>query len=592
MRLSREGSLQLPLLNAPRPRLNSQRPTANGVNQPRPARSSKGGRYSVRIAQPGCRTLRASLRADGRVWRGSLRTAPAPRAARRTILGMSGPTDKDSSGARPEHRLIAERRRKLEALRAAGWAFPNRYRPNARAAALRADCAELDAEALSELGRKVRVAGRLMSQRRMGRLSFAEIQDSTGRLQLMLSRAVMGEEAYSDAAALDLGDIVWASGALMRTRAGELSVEVSEVALLTKALRPLPEKFHGLTDREQRYRRRYVDLIVNRESREVFERRARITSALREFLGRRGFMEVETPIMQPIPGGAAARPFATHHHALDRGLYLRVALELHLKRLVVGGMERVFEINRCFRNEGLSTQHNPEFTMLEAYQAYADYNDFMRLTEEMIRAAAEAVLPGGAKVAYQGKTYDLAGEWPRLSMEQAVAERNPGMDAARLRDPGHLLEWRERLGFENEPPANAGWGKLLAELFDRTVEDKLAGPVFITGHPAEISPLSRASDGDPEVTDRYELYIAGRELVNGFSELNDAEDQARRFREQAALREEGDDEAMRYDEDFVAALEYGLPPTAGLGLGVDRLVMFLTDQPAIRDVLLFPQLRG
>ena len=504
---------------------------------------------------------------------------------------MPAPSDKDSSGRPPEHRLIAERRRKLTALRETGWAFPNRYRPDSRAAPLHADCAELDAEALSELGREVRVAGRLMSQRRMGRLSFAEIQDGTGRLQLMLGRAAMGEEAYSDTAALDLGDIVWARGVLMRTRTGELSVEVSEAVLLTKALRPLPEKFHGLTDREQRYRRRYVDLIVNRDSREVFERRARVTSALREFLGSRDFMEVETPVMQPIPGGAAARPFATHHHALDRDLYLRVALELHLKRLVVGGMERVFEINRCFRNEGLSTQHNPEFTMLEAYQAYADYNDFMQLTQEMVRAAAEAVL-GGAQVTYQGETYDLAGDWPRLSMEEAVARHNPEMDATRLRDPRYLLEWRERLGFQIEPPANAGWGKLLAELFDRTVEDKLSGPVFITGHPAEVSPLSRASDGDPEVTDRYELYIAGRELVNGFSELNDAEDQARRFREQVALREGGDDEAMRYDEDFVTALEYGLPPTAGLGLGVDRLVMFLTDQPAIRDVLLFPQLRS
>ena len=504
---------------------------------------------------------------------------------------MPAPPDNDPSGTSPEHRLIAERRRKLKALRETGWAFPNRYRPDAGSAELHAEYAQSDAEALSELGREVRVAGRLMSQRRMGRLSFAEVQDGGGRLQLMLSRAAMGEEAYAETAALDLGDIVWARGVLMRTRTGELTVEVSEFALLTKSLRPLPEKFHGLSDRELRYRRRYVDLIVNRESREVFERRARITSALREFLGRQGFVEVETPVMQPIPGGAAARPFATHHHALDRELYLRVALELHLKRLVVGGMERVFEINRCFRNEGLSTQHNPEFTMLEAYQAYADYDDFMQMTEEMIRAAAESVL-GDVQVSYQGETYDLAGAWPRLSMEEAVAEHNPEMDPARLRDPGYLLEWRERLGFQTEPPAAAGWGRLLAELFDRTVEDKLSGPVFVTGHPAEISPLSRASDDDPEVTDRYELYIAGRELVNGFSELNDAEDQVRRFREQVALREGGDDEAMRYDEDFVTALEYGLPPTAGLGLGVDRLVMFLTDQPAIRDVLLFPQLRN
>ena len=500
--------------------------------------------------------------------------------------------DDRSSEAAPEHRLIADRRRKLGALRETGWSFPNHYRPDAAAAELHGEYAEMDASALKELGREVQVAGRLVSQRRMGRLSFASVQDSSGRIQLMLSRDTVGEDAYAQAGGLDLGDIVWARGVVMRTRTGELSVEVGEIALLTKSLRPLPEKFHGLTDREQRYRRRYVDLIVNRGSREVFERRARVTAALREFLTGRGFMEVETPVMQSIPGGAAARPFATHHHALDRELYLRVALELHLKRLVVGGMERVFEMNRCFRNEGLSTQHNPEFTMLEVYQAYADYNDFMRMTQEMISAATQAVL-GATRVTYQGEEYELGGDWPRLSMEQAVLEHNPGMEAERLRDAGYLCEWFKRgVGMEKDPPADAGWGKLLAELFDRTVEDKLSGPVFITGHPAEVSPLSRANDDDPEITDRYELYIAGRELVNGFSELNDAEDQARRFREQARLREGGDDEAMLYDEDFVTALEYGLPPTAGLGLGVDRLVMFLTDQPAIRDVLLFPQLRS
>ena len=525
-----------------------------------------------------------------RAWTPSGSVSPG-KGARRTIRFMPAPPKHRSSETVPDHRLIAERRRKLRALRKSGWSFPNHYRPDARAAELQGDYADTDAATLKELGHEVKVAGRLVSQRRMGRLSFASIQDSSGRIQLMLSRDTMGEAAYAQIAGMDLGDIVWARGVVMRTRTGELSVEVGEVALLTKSLRPLPEKFHGLTDREQRYRRRYVDLIVNRDSREVFKRRARVIAALRDFLAGRGFMEVETPMMQSIPGGAAARPFATHHHALNRELYLRVALELHLKRLVVGGMERVFELNRCFRNEGLSTQHNPEFTMLEAYQAYADYDDFMQLTEEMIRAAAEAVL-GGARVTYQGKAYELGGEWPRLSMEQAVVRHNPGIHADRLRDPGYLLEWRSRPGFEAEPPAGAGWGKLLGELFDRTVEDKLDGPVFITGHPAEISPLSRASDSDPEIADRYELYIAGRELVNGFSELNDAEDQARRFREQVRLRESGDDEAMRYDEDFITALEYGLPPTAGLGLGVDRLVMFLTDQPAIRDVLLFPQLRS
>ena len=504
---------------------------------------------------------------------------------------MPAPPNDRSSEPAPEHRLIAERRRKLKALRETGWSFPNHYRPDAESAQLHAEYAETDAESLKELKREVQVAGRLVSQRRMGRLSFASIQDAGGRIQLMLSRDTLGEAAYAQTATMDLGDIVWARGFVVRTRTGELSVEASEIALLTKSLRPLPEKFHGLTDREQRYRRRYVDLIVNRESREVFERRARVIAALRQFLAGRGFMEVETPVMQSIPGGAAARPFATHHHALDRELYLRVALELHLKRLVVGGMERVFEMNRCFRNEGLSTQHNPEFTMLEAYQAYADYNDFMQLTQEMIRAAAEAV-HGATRVRYQGAEYELDGAWPRLSMEQAVLEQHPGLDSERLRDASYLRDWLRQSGIEDDPPGNAGWGKLLAEIFDRTVEDHLSGPVFITGHPAEVSPLSRANDEDPEITDRYELYIAGRELVNGFSELNDAEDQARRFREQVALRESGDDEAMLYDEDFVTALEYGLPPTAGLGLGVDRLVMFLTDQPAIRDVLLFPQLRS
>ena len=504
---------------------------------------------------------------------------------------MRAPPENPDSGAPSEHRLIAERRRKLEALRRTGWAFPNHHRPDARSTQLHAECADLDAEALNELGREVQVAGRLVSLRRMGRLSFASIQDGSGRIQLMLSRAAMGEEPFAQTGGIDLGDILWARGKLIRTRTGELTVQATELALLTKALRPLPEKFHGLTDREQRYRQRYVDLIVNRDSREVFERRAHTTAALREFLAGRGFLEVETPVMQPIPGGAAARPFATRHHALDRDLYLRVALELYLKRLVVGGMERVFEINRCFRNEGLSTQHNPEFTMLEAYQAYADYNDFMQLTQEMIRAAAQAVL-GATRVEYAGEAYELGGEWPRISMEQAVMDHNPKMDAAQLRDAGYLSDCRRRLGFDTDPPAKAGWGKLLAEIFDRTVEDKLAGPVFITGHPAEVSPLSRASDNDPEITDRFELYIAGRELVNGFSELNDAEDQARRFRQQVQLRESGDDQAMLYDEDFITALEYGLPPTAGLGLGVDRLVMFLTDQPAIRDVLLFPQLRS
>ena len=508
--------------------------------------------------------------------------------SRRTIRKMPESSKNESPPATDEHHLISTRQAKLIGIENA---YPNHYRPDSLAAQLQEEFSDSDATALEKQSHEVQVAGRLMSLRRMGRLSFAEFQDGSGRLQLVLREATLGKKKYWLACGMDVGDILWAQGVLMRTRTGELSVSVRNLQLLTKGLRPLPEKFHGLTDREQRYRRRYVDLIVNRDSREVFERRACITSALREFLNGQGYLEVETPIMQPIPGGAAARPFATHHHALDRELYLRVALELYLKRLLVGGMERVFELNRCFRNEGLSTQHNPEFTMLEAYQAYADYKDFMQMTQDMIRAAAEAVL-GGTSVTYQGEEFELGGEWPRLSMEQAVLEHNPGMDSARLRDPNYLSHWRSRLGIKGPPPTVANWGQLLAEIFDRTVEAELSGPVFITGHPVSVSPLSRANDADREVADRFELYIGGRELVNGFSELNNPKEQASRFREQVLQRHRGDEEAMLYDEDFITALEYGMPPAAGLGLGVDRLVMFLTDQPAIRDVLLFPQLRS
>jgi lysyl-tRNA synthetase class 2 len=494
---------------------------------------------------------------------------------------------KDETPPADENALIAERRAKLARLREAGVAFPNDFRRDALAADLHATYAERSDEWLAAHPVRVRVAGRMMAKRVMGKASFAKLQDGSGQLQVYLQAAALGE-AYEAFKGWDVGDIVAAEGPLMRTRAGELSVRAESARLLVKSLRPLPDKWHGLADTETRYRRRYVDLIVNQAARETFRARTRVVRFLRDFLDAQGFLEVETPMMQPIPGGAVARPFVTHHNALGQDMYLRIAPELYLKRLVVGGFERVYEINRNFRNEGLSTQHNPEFTMLEVYQAYADCADFMGLVERMFQGLADAVA-GSRVVSYQGRRIDFSAPFAKRSVEEAVAAANPSLDPARLRDAAYLHAACAELGLE--PGQGDGAGALLMLVFEKTAEHGLAQPTFIHSYPTEVSPLSRRRDSDPFVTDRFELFIDGRELANGFSELNDAEEQAERFREQVRRRSGGDEEAMYYDADYVRALEYGMPPAAGLGVGVDRLVMLLTDSPSIRDVLLFPQLR-
>jgi lysyl-tRNA synthetase class 2 len=484
-----------------------------------------------------------------------------------------------------ENDQLVQRRSKLANWRAGGRAYPNDFRPDARAGELHARHGSAD---LSAQEIPVRVAGRVMSRRIMGKASFAHLQDQTGRIQLFVTREALGEAYETLFKDLDLGDIVGASGRLFHTKTGELSVRVDALELLAKGLRPLPEKYHGLSDLETRYRQRYVDLIVNEESRRTFRIRAETIAFIRRFLSERGYLEVETPMMQPIPGGALARPFVTHHNALDMDLYLRIAPELYLKRLVVGGFERVFEINRNFRNEGISTQHNPEFTMLEFYQAYADYRDLMDLTETMLRELSRAVL-GSARVSYQGTELDLDAAFTRLTVKEAILRFNPQLGEADVADIERLTAYAERLGIEVHP--GYGLGKLQTEVFEKTVEQKLVAPTFITEYPTEVSPLARRNDKNPEVTDRFELIVCGREIANGFSELNDPEDQAERFRRQAAEKARGDEEAMHYDADYIRALEYGLPPTAGEGIGIDRLVMLLTDSPSIRDVLLFPHLR-
>jgi len=488
-----------------------------------------------------------------------------------------------------DNEQIAQRRAKLDTLRRQGQAFPNDFRRDALAGHLQKDYSALDAEALESKHIEVKVAGRLLSRRIMGKASFAHLQDQTGRIQLFFQRDALPEGFYNEQfKKWDTGDIIGVVGTLFKTKTGELSVRVHEAVLLTKSLRPLPEKFHGLTDQEMRYRQRYVDLIVNDESRAVFSMRAGVIQFIRQFFTERGFIEVETPMMQPIPGGAAARPFVTHHNALDMELYLRIAPELYLKRLVVGGFEKVFEVNRNFRNEGISTQHNPEFTMLEFYQAFADYNDLMDLSETLLRDMAKALL-GGSVLSYQSEQFDLGQPFPRLSLKQAVLAHNPELSEADCGDADKLRAYAK--GLEIHLTGTEGAGKLLTEIFEKTVEDQLRSPTFVTEYPVEVSPLSRANDSDPTVTDRFELFIAGREIANGFSELNDPEDQASRFKRQVAAKEAGDEEAMHYDADCVRALEYGLPPTAGEGIGIDRLVMLFTDSPSIRDVLLFPHMR-
>jgi lysyl-tRNA synthetase, class II len=486
-----------------------------------------------------------------------------------------------------ENPLIAERRMKLAALRAAGVAFPNEFRRDALAAELLASYASRDNDWLTANPVHVRVGGRMMFKRVMGRASFAKLADRSGLIQLFLQDETLGN-AYEAFKGYDVGDILGAQGTLFRTRTGELTVRVDALMMLAKSLRPLPDKWHGLADTETRYRQRYVDLVVNETSRNVFRARTRIIRYLRDYLDALDFIEVETPMMQPIPGGAAARPFVTHHHALDMKMYLRVAPELYLKRLIVGGLERVYEINRNFRNEGLSTQHNPEFTMLELYWAFADYRELMELIERLLVGMMDTLI-GNRQINYQGRLYDLEGPFRRVTVEALIAEHNPDLDRTQLRDLAYLRSACARLGINCA--AGDGAGKLQMEIFEHTAEQHLHDPTFVCAYPAEVSPLSRSNDVDPFVTDRFEFFLAGRELANGFSELNDPEEQAARFRAQVARKEAGDDEAMFYDDDYIRALEYGMPPTAGLGVGIDRLVMFLTDSPSIRDVLLFPHMR-
>ena len=487
-----------------------------------------------------------------------------------------------------ESRVIAERRAKLAALRAKGNAYPNDFRRSALAADLHAAHDGKDNAAIEAAAIRVAVAGRMMLKRVMGKACFATLQDMSGRIQLYVTLDSVGEAALDAFKHWDLGDIVGATGTLFKTKTGELSVKCDRVRLLSKALRPLPEKFHGITDQEQRYRQRHLDLITNPLARDVFIKRSRTVQAIREFFVARGFLEVETPMMHPIPGGAAARPFATHHNALDMPLYLRIAPELYLKRLVVGGIERVFEINRNFRNEGISTRHNPEFTMLEFYEAYADYRDLMDLTEVLLREVAQKVC-GTTTIVYQGETIDLSQPFPRMTMAEAIRRHNAEYADVDLTDSAALRRALAR--FDVEVFDSDGVGLLQLKLFEATTEQKLVQPTFIVAHPTDVSPLARANDADPTVTDRFELFISRREIANGFSELNDPEDQAARFIAQAKAKEAGDEEAMYYDADYVRALEYGLPPTAGEGIGVDRVVMLLADAPSIRDVILFPHMR-
>ncbi|WP_321527996.1 lysine--tRNA ligase [Sedimenticola selenatireducens] len=490
-----------------------------------------------------------------------------------------------------ENKLIAQRREKLAQIRERGIAFPNDFRRNVVAGELHAEYGEKSAEQLEELAVRVRVAGRMMSRRVMGKASFSHLQDMSGKIQLFIQRDSLPEGFYNDTykKEWDVGDIIGAEGQLFKTKTGELSVRCDELTLLTKSLRPLPEKFHGLTDQEQRYRQRYLDLIMSESSRDTFRMRTRMIQYIRDYLNQKDFMEVETPMMQAIPGGATARPFMTHHNALDMQLFLRIAPELYLKRLVVGGFERVYEINRNFRNEGLSTRHNPEFTMLEFYQAYADYNDLMDLTEDMLRGLAQATL-GDTVIQYQGESYDFGQPFVRLSVKESILQFNPQIRAEQLDDLEQARALAESLGIPLK--ASYGLGKVQIEIFEKTVEHRLMNPTFITAYPTEVSPLARRNDNDPFVTDRFEFFVGGREIANGFSELNDAEDQAERFRMQVEEKEAGDDEAMHFDADYVRALEHGLPPTAGEGIGIDRLVMLFTDSPSIRDVLLFPHMRA
>jgi len=480
-----------------------------------------------------------------------------------------------------ENKLIEERREKLNGLRSKGIAFPNDFRRKDLALGLHEKFNSKSKEELAPLKVQAAIAGRMVLKRVMGKASFATLQDGSGRIQAYLTQDLEGYEEFKH---WDLGDILGVEGFMFKTMKGELTVHATAIRLLVKALRPLPEKFHGMTDHEMKYRQRYVDLIVSDKTKDVFYKRIKIIQALRDTMGTDGYLEVETPMMQPIPGGAVARPFKTHHHALDLDMFLRIAPELYLKRLVVGGMERVYEINRNFRNEGISTRHNPEFTMMEWYCAYEDCDYMMAHTEKLVRNAAAAA--GKPEIEYQGRKLDLGSPFARLAMHQAIRMQGVQGD---LRDRAFLGGKLKSMGIEFTD--NHGWGALHLMLFEALAEKHLVQPTFVTEYPAEVSPLSRRNDKDPEICDRFELFIDAKEIANGFSELNDPEDQAARFRDQAKLKEAGDNEAMYYDADYIRALEHGLPPTAGGGLGIDRLVMLLTDSPSIRDVILFPHMR-
>jgi lysyl-tRNA synthetase class 2 len=497
-------------------------------------------------------------------------------------------TTEQSLPVQDENQIITERRAKLQELRKNGVAFPNDFERKNLAADLHKAFGEQDKEQLESANIQVAVAGRMMLKRVMGKASFATIQDMSGRIQLFISNGDTGEEVHNAFKHYDLGDILGATGELFKTKTGELSVRVTGLRLLTKALRPLPEKFHGLTDQEQKYRQRYVDLITNEETRRVFAIRSQTIQAIREFFARHDYLEVETPMMHPIPGGASAKPFITHHNSLDMQMYLRIAPELYLKRLVVGGFEKVFEINRNFRNEGLSTRHNPEFTMIEFYEAYRDYKYLMDFTEKLFAEVARKVL-GTTLISYQGRELDLSKPFHRLTMVQAIQKYHPQFTDAQLNDRDFLIN--ELQDLKAKYKSSDALGSLQLYLFEELAETQLFEPTFIVDYPAEASPLARRSDARPEITERFELFIVGREIANGFSELNDPEDQEARFDEQVAAKEAGDEEAMFKDNDYIRALEYGLPPTAGQGIGIDRLVMLLTDSASIRDVILFPQMR-
>ncbi|RJG00199.1 lysine--tRNA ligase [Noviherbaspirillum sedimenti] len=492
-----------------------------------------------------------------------------------------------------EGSIIGERRAKLAAIREKGVAFPNDFRPQHKAADLQAQYGESAAEALEEQAIKVSVAGRMMLKRVMGKASFATLQDASGvradgRIQLFITKDLLGEEDYAAFKHYDLGDILGAEGTLFKTKTGELSVKVTKLRLLTKSLRPLPDKFHGLADQETKYRQRYVDLIMNEDTRRTFKARTAALSSIRRFMEKNDFMEVETPMLHVIPGGAAAKPFITHHNALDMEMFMRIAPELYLKRLVVGGFERVFEVNRNFRNEGVSPRHNPEFTMMEFYAAYVDYQWLMEFTEQVIRQAAIDA-HGTASLTYQGRELDLSKPFERLTIVGAINKYAPQYTHEQLHDTDFLRAELKKFGVK--PHVISGLGALQLSLFEETAEAQLWNPTYIIDYPVEVSPLARASDTVPGITERFELFITGREIANGFSELNDAEDQAARFQAQVAAKNAGDEEAMYYDADYIRALEYGLPPTGGCGIGIDRLMMLITDSPNIRDVILFPHLR-